>query len=380
MKLTYVHTAPVPSLAANAVQVARMCAAFQAAGAAVTLVQPSGAGGTAAEIAAHYGLDAPFAARLVPMPPLPARELIYGALAVLLHGPGRAGVVYSRSVSVGMAAMALRQPFALEMHVPASAFRPRIAARLGRVVASPLFAGMVVISEKLKADYEARYPALRGRILVAHDGAEPAAEVAPAPLKGDFRVGYVGQLYPGKGMEIIAALVPLCPFATFHIVGGAPEDVVRWRAALAGHRNVVFHGHMRHADTPAYLAAMDAVLAPYLRVVRGIGGGERQNLADWMSPLKIFEYMARAKPIVASDLEVLREVLTDGENALLCAPEDIGAWASALARLHGDEIFRRRIGIRGQNDFLAHYTWDKRARAILGALDEGLRRGQDHVA
>jgi glycosyltransferase involved in cell wall biosynthesis len=368
MKLIYAHTAPVPSLAANAVQVAKMCAAFQAAGVETNLVQSARTGGTVDEIVAHYGLDRRFEARRLIMPPLPGRELLFGALAAGLHGPGREGVIYTRSVSVAAGAAALGQRVALEMHLPASALRGRIARRLARLVASPRFAGMVVISGKLCEDFERRFPVLKGRILVAHDGADRAPEVQSAALAGDFRVGYIGQLYPGKGMEIIAELAPLCPWATFHIVGGAPFDVETWRTRLTGQGNVVFHGHVRHADTSAYIAGMDVVLAPYLRVVRGVGGGE-QNLADWMSPLKIFEYMAHARPILASDLEVLREVLHDGDNALLRAPEDIDGWAAALTLLRDDGIFRRRIGSKGHSDFLDRYTWDRRACAIIKVLD-----------
>src|SRR3546814_7623941 len=97
MKLTYVHTAPVPSHAANAVQVAKMCAAFQAAGADVLLVQPAGAGGAADEIAAHYGLGKHFAARRLIALRLPGRELLFGALAAVRHGPGPEGIIYTRS-------------------------------------------------------------------------------------------------------------------------------------------------------------------------------------------------------------------------------------------------------------------------------------------
>ncbi len=367
MKLTYVHTAPVPSHAANAVQVTKMCAAFQAAGAETLLVQPAGAGGTAEEIAMHYGLDKRFAARRLIAPRVPGQELLFGALAAVLHSPGREGVIYTRSVSVAAGAAALGRWVALEMHLPASALRGRIARRLSRLIASPHFVGMIVISGKLREDFERRFPMLSGRILVAHDGADEVAEVLPAALSGDFRVGYIGQLYPGKGMEIIAKLAPLCPWATFHIVGGSTGDLEVWRARLAGQQNIIFHGSVRHADTGAYITGMDVVLAPYLRVVRGVGGGEN-NLADWMSPLKIFEYMAHAKPILASDLEVLREVLYDQDNALLCDPEDVRGWAAALTRLRDDEIFRRRIGLKSREDFLARYTWSSRARAILDTM------------
>lgn len=375
MKLTYVHMAPVPSFAANAVQVARMCSAFAAAGAETLLVQPSGSGGTAEEIAAQYGLERRFETRSVPAPPVPGRELIFGALAALRHGPRRGGVVYARSVSVGAAAAALGRPVVLEMHIPASGMRRRLARRLGHVLASPHFVTMIVISGSLKDDYERRYPSLRGRILVAHDGAAPAgAAVTPMPLQGEFRVGYVGHLYPGKGMEIIAPLARLCPWATFHIVGGAPPDLAIWKDHLAPSANVVFHGHVPHQRTESYLAGMDVVLAPYLRVVLGVGGGGG-NLADWMSPLKIFEYMAAGRPILSSNLPVLREVLGDGGNALLRDPDDIEGWAAALAQLHGDGDLRHRIGAQAQRDFNALYTWDKRARSILDAIQAGRLAG-----
>ena len=158
----------------------------------------------------------------------------------------------------------------------------------------------MVVSDRLRQDYVRNVPEVVGRELVAHDGADRIeADVAAAPLDGQFKVGYVGQLFPGKGMEIISELVQLCPWATFHIVGGTSHDVEHWATRLKAAHNVVFHGYVPHAATPSYVAAMDVVLAPYLTVVRGVGGGQ-QNLAEWMSPLKIFEYMSHGKAIVAS--------------------------------------------------------------------------------
>ncbi|MAB15386.1 glycosyltransferase family 4 protein [Parvibaculum sp.] len=369
MKIAYVHTAPVPSPAANAVQVARMCAAFSAEGVETCLVQPWGGGGDAGEIASEYGLDTQFETRKLPLLSVPGSKFLYGALASLLYGPGREGVVYTRSVSVAAAACMLCQPVALEMHVSAASLRPRLAKRLECVIDSPYFVGMIAISGRLRDDFEKRYPALDGQIIVAHDGAESAAEVPAEPLSGRFRVGYVGNLYPGKGMELIAELVPLCPWATFHIVGGAPDQVKVWRSALANNRNIVFHGYVRHAETAAYLEGMEVVLAPYQRVVRGVGGGS-QNLADWMSPLKIFEYMACGRAIIASDLEVLHEVLTHNQNALLCLPEEPAAWVVALKRLRDEEVFRSRIGLRAREDFQLNYTWEQRSRTILKMIDK----------
>ena len=80
--------------------------------------------------------------------------------------------------------------------------------------------------------------------------------------------------------------------------------------------------------------------------------------------MKIFEYMAAAKPIIASDLPVLREVLNDS-NAILVDPEDIDAWRDALAALR-DPKRREQLGRKAHDDFLRSYTWQARASRVLG--------------
>ena len=107
------------------------------------------------------------------------------------------------------------------------------------------------------------------------------------------------------------------------------------------------------------------MLTPYQREVRVHGGGE---VSAWMSPLKIFECMASAKPIISSDLPVLREVLTHEVNALLCDPEDIESWVAAIERLRDDHALRVRLSERAAHDFDANYAWSKRAEQIVRLL------------
>ena len=90
--------------------------------------------------------------------------------------------------------------------------------------------------------------------------------------------------------------------------------------------------------------------------------------ARWMSPLKIFEYMAHGKPIVATDLPVIREVLEHERNALLAPSGDLDAWEHAARRLVDDPALRERLGGRAREDFEAGYSWRARARAVLEGL------------
>jgi glycosyltransferase involved in cell wall biosynthesis len=89
--------------------------------------------------------------------------------------------------------------------------------------------------------------------------------------------------------------------------------------------------------------------------------------ARYTSPLKLFEYMAAGRPIVASDLPALREVLTDGENALLVEPGNAAQLADAIGRLLHDPELAQRLAAAAWRDVQA-YSWDRRAERLEVAL------------
>ena len=72
-------------------------------------------------------------------------------------------------------------------------------------------------------------------------------------------VGYIGHLYPGRGMEILGDFARRCDWADFHVVGGWPEDVALWKDRLKDEPNIVFHGHVAPSEVPRYLRAMDVL-------------------------------------------------------------------------------------------------------------------------
>jgi glycosyltransferase involved in cell wall biosynthesis len=93
--------------------------------------------------------------------------------------------------------------------------------------------------------------------------------------------------------------------------------------------------------------------------------GKQRDIAAWMSPLKIFEYMACARAMIVSDLPVLREVLRDDHNALLVAPAAVEEWVRAVRRCIADSGLIARLGLQAHADFQQHYSWTARARNVL---------------
>ncbi len=371
MNLLYLSGSQIPSRTANSVHVMKMCQALARAGHRVTLTAFEGR--CAGQEVDHdpyafYGVERCFELRAYPHLPEFVRSLMLGIWAGALARWTGADLVYGRFLHgcVGSALFGL--PVIFEAHSPIDEKSVLKGLLFRALISSSKLRSVVVISEALKDYWVANYPALAERIIVAPDAAEPPRGGEHFTLRDSDRrlqVGYVGHLYQGKCMEIIVRLAVRCPWATFHIAGGTEHDIARWKQATRAD-NVEFYGHLPHVQTDAFRQACDVLVAPFLEYVQGYRG--RDNLAPWMSPLKVFEYMAAAKPIVCSNLPVLREVLSDGENALLCAPGDLDAWVEALERLDGDVSLRASLGERAHRDFIAHYTWQDRVGAVLAGL------------
>jgi glycosyltransferase involved in cell wall biosynthesis len=175
-------------------------------------------------------------------------------------------------------------------------------------------------------------------------------------------LGYAGHFYRGRGIQLIFQLARHFHEDTFLLIGGNDGDrrLLEQEAQAQGLENVKFLGFIPNANLPRYLAACDVLLMPYQRRVARHGGGDTSS---WMSPLKMFEYMAVGRVIVSSDLPVLREVIND-QNAILCHPEDIRAWFEAIHRVKGQKPWADKLARQAFDDALK-YSWKNRAESIL---------------
>ena len=267
----------------------------------------------------------------------------------------------------------LKCPIVAEAHL-LRRYGPKLVRKLFE---SPYFRGLVVVNETLKEDYVREYGLDPARILVEHNGAEPVGAVEPAHLEASHgvRCGYVGNIYRGRGIDTIVELAGACANVDFHVFGGTPEQVEEICAGLPAARpNLHMHGFVPPTDTDALRLGCDILLAPYGRQVSGAAAdgsawGETGNLVRWMSPMKVFEYMAAGRAIIASDLPAIREILTHGHNAWLCPPDDFGAWREAVQTLASDPARRARLAEQAHSDFIARHSWTARAERIAQKFD-----------
>jgi glycosyltransferase involved in cell wall biosynthesis len=366
VKILYLSGFPIPSRAAHAVHAMKMCQALARNGHEVTLFAGGRPRDRMEDLYEYYGVQNTFSLKLLPLAGVRGATLLsLPQLHRALRAYGRRDtLVYARSIYGAFLAARMEFHIVYEAHAPPPhALIHWLEKRLFQMEG---FQKLIVISESLKRIYTSRYGGIR-RIEVCHDAADvPRTGAMPEyawPGRPDrLQIGYVGHLYRGRGIDLILACAERLPHDDFHIVGGTEHDLRHW--GPRGGANVYFHGFIPPAQVPAVLSRCDVLLLPYQK---GLSlGGRNIDTSGWMSPMKLFEYMAARKAIIASDLPVLREVLNE-DNALLVRSDDLDGWVAAL-RACEDPACREHHAAAAYADFLAHYTWDQRAARALQSV------------
>ena len=117
-------------------------------------------------------------------------------------------------------------------------------------------------------------------------------------------------------------------------------------------------------EVSAYLLASDVLVMPYSSGVTIRDGTEA---GEFTSPLKLFEYMAAGKPIVATGVPSVLEILVAGENSVVTSPDDAEEFFEALGLVLGDSELCARISQRARSD-ATEYTWEKRVEKIIDGV------------
>ncbi|MEO5367839.1 MAG: glycosyltransferase [Magnetococcus sp. WYHC-3] len=318
-------------------------------------------------LAAFYGLTRPLPVVSYPLAalerhPWPWLNTLFYRLAARRAARRKVNLIYTRSYAMAGQAIARGLPTVVETHGPPDD-DPR-KAELYRHLHHPLLRALVTISQPLKERYLA-HGLPEAKILVTPDGVDLERFAQPLSLReARQHLGlnqerplavYSGHLYAGRGVETILAAARLLPGVDFLFVGGFDADVARYRALAGDIPNVRFTGFVDNALLPPWLWAADCLLMPY--------GRDCPTMA-WMSPLKMFEYLAAGRPLIASDLPVLGEVLRQHDNALLVAVDDAQALAAGVRWVCEHPDAARDLGRRAAA-CAPDYGWDRRVRRIL---------------
>ncbi len=182
----------------------------------------------------------------------------------------------------------------------------------------------------------------------------PIREALPQPA---FLLGFAGWLVEWHRLDFVIEALAQPEFSNVVLVliGEGPlQSTLEAQARALGVR-LHCAGPLPHARIPAALRAMDACVVPHSNAYR--------------SPIKLFEFMAQARPILAPRTEPVESVVTDGREALLFTPLDLQSFRNCLSRILSSSDLRESIGAGARRLVEERHTWEQNAWHILVNVD-----------
>jgi len=392
-ELIYVSLARFPTEKAHGLQIAQNCEAFAGAGYDVRLWVSNrantGAMNAIQDIYEHYGVEKTFAIeRITGIDLYPymggavkleriafyVHLLSYIIVLLLRLAFHKTDILYSRDAYL-LFAIKLFFPqrlIAYEIHH----LSPSKRGRWLEAWVAQRSAGVFALTQQLRQLLtELGVPP--GKMQVEADGVR-TARFAHLPGRKQARqqvgwpddafiVGFMGRLHImgiDKGVGLLVDALAQCDDIVLALVGGPDAMALQfkqhWLNAGAAPERFLYSGQIAPQTVPVYLRTFDLCTMPYPR---------HEFFATYVSPLKLFEYMAVGGTVIASDLPAIAEVVTHGETGYLIPPEDTQALRQAIEILRADVPLREQIGNKARALVLAHYTWDARAKRIRAQLE-----------
>lgn len=228
---------------------------------------------------------------------------------------------------------------------------------------------IVAVSSPLKTQLVKAWNLPIEKIVVLPNGADVEHfQPHPDPRAVRRRLGvedvpsvvFVSGFYPWHAsLELVDSFVQVhqqIPTAHLYMIGdGQMRNQTETYARQLGLEQVIsFVGAVRHEKIPDWLAIADVAVMPYPKMDREL----------WFSPLKMYEYMAAGKAIVASRAGQIAEVISDGDTGLLIEPGDTEHFAQALILLLANEGERNRLGTNARQQAVARHSWQQYAHQL----------------
>lgn len=374
MKVYYVANARMPNEKAHGIQLAKMCEAFLAAGIDLTLVVP-GRKNVKGDIKSFYKLEVS-----VPMQQLPVVDAyVLGPIGFFLSSfsfiasyviffiakkvRGEKFVIYTIDMD-NFSSFLLPHfgPTYTEMHSPKKAsLYQRIFFSRAR--------GAIAINSLVKDSLVKTFSVPPERVLVEQNGVDLAV-FAPMSkdearqnlvLPTDAKIAlYIGRFYGWKGLEVLPGACEALEASGIdcYVVGGTREEFIKVSGISELPPNLHIISPQDNYKIPMWLAAADALLV--------LGTKLNEESYRYTSPMKVFEYMAAKRPIIASDTPALRAILSD-DDALFYEPDYTASLARAIEKSLADtEGGVARVAHAYEK--IQTYSWDMRAARIISFI------------
>ncbi|MER3446002.1 MAG: hypothetical protein C4291_03825 [Candidatus Dadabacteria bacterium] len=372
MRIAYIASPKLFSRGASSIEVMRTAEAMAELGYDVELIVPYN--GKEDEIYEYYGINRVFKLKFIPSAPgVSMRHILHGLQSAFYTASkrGRFDIAFSRNIFYAfLSTRFLKIPTIYDAHHPIANTAARIIFDFFKE--SKFLLKFVVISKGI-GDICLKFGLPEGKLAVVPNGVDiERFNQKLSPKEARSRVGlpqerkiisHIGNIYPGRGIELLIEAAQEFKDLLFLMVGGEDRDIERYKklAKKTGVDNVIFTGFIPPSIISLYFFSTDFLILPYtLKMTSKF----RRIETDFASLLKLPEYMASGRPIISTRIPAVSEFLRDEENAIIIDPDSTLAIIGGIKRALSNKILCEKIAKQAAID-AKKYTLEERAKRIL---------------
>ncbi|MDC0859219.1 glycosyltransferase [Candidatus Pelagibacter sp.] len=350
-KIYYIAEINVPSKSAYSIHVMKMCEAFAKLKFDINLYIINHQ--NLKRIYENYNINNKFKIHSIFNKPIRLNLLyrIIFSLKILFKKKNTDALFVSRSIIFSLLASITRRNVILELHHEITGFT-KIIYFIFKKLNLIKNLKYILLNKNLNKIYKIK----KEKFLILDDAVSINDYKVIKSLKYKKTCVYIGSFFEGKGIEQIFRLAKINKNINYHIYG--ERKFLNEKTKL---NNVKVFDYITYNKVPKILSKYEIALMPYQRKVRGRSS---INLERYMSPLKMFDYLAARMIILASNLKVYKHILRDNFNCKLIKINDDKIWIDTIISVLKNKIKKSKLKRNAYKTAIKN-TWEKRCIKII---------------
>ena len=364
MNIVYLFNSSIPSYNANSLQVANMCQELSLNGNVVTLITPNT--GLNKSLSEHYGFKKSFNLLKIKSFKTFPRGLNYywySVLSILKSIKFKPEIFITRNYFTLFLLILLRKKIIFEIHTDLS-FEGKINRFIYenfKILNSKKIVNLIFITNALRQHFVKKYDLKLYRTSILSSASNIKNYQPQKKSNKNIKIGYFGLVNESRGFSFICRLSRIDNLNEYYIYGGSNE-FIRGMKKKNTNKNLFLNNYKSHKKMKNLMKEMDILILPYKKNVTA--AGNFGDISKYTSPMKLFDYLASGKVIIASSLKVLNEVLKSKKNCIFVNSLNIFIWKNEISKLKNN---LNRMYIMSKNNYYLskQFTYTQRVKKLL---------------
>jgi len=360
MKICYLANTGIPSSNASAIQIVKMCEAFSELKNSVILITTNSGSGN---ISDFYNIKTKFKFKKIKYFkkfPIGIKFYLFSILSIIESIKFKPDIYITRNFFTCFLLILLKKKTILELHhdLDTESRIVRFIVKNYNFFNSKHLVKLIAITNYVKYVYISKYSTKSNKIIVLPSGSSIKENYKYKINKKKINIGYFGSLYKSRGIDLIIKLASIDPENDYYIYGNKKQ--LKIPISKKTEKNLYLNEYVPYKKISKILLDMDLLLMPYTSSITV--AGDVGDITKYTSPLKLFDYLSVGRPIICSNFNVLKEIITENKNAIFVKNyQNVFAWKKEITKLINKP---EKMKIISKNNYKLSKKYSHSARAL----------------